>query len=369
MKRNRRAWLLGFIWVWVVILIAGWQGSLQAADTAINAQAGVPGHSYVYLFDEAASAFVFTFTHPELDATLWDVEVVEGSDPTEVWFTEHGADRLGKLVYTSTQDYVYQPYVVPVGSTPLNLVLDDGYAWFTAPGHNAIGRLDRATGATAEFIIPTSASYPADLDVAADGDVWFTERDAGQIAQLVVTSTLDYHIEEYQGPSYVGGKPYGIVNHITDTVYFAEMEKNDVVYADLGQDRWIVSSDPVYELDGPFNIVQATQGKIWATEYTGNGIGMANIGVTSAIIRHYPLSPANSRPHSLVLDNRGEVWFTQEGAGQLGHLIPGLTSDDILYYPLPVPNLNPRGIAMGESGEFWLVASRPYVVALPLVMR
>jgi streptogramin lyase len=368
MMRNRRVWGLGLIWVLVVLLIAGWQGSLRAADVDVHAQSGGPGSSYVYLFDKASSSFVFTFTHPLLNANLIDVKVVPGSDPTEVWFTEFGAARLGKLVYTDTQDYVYQPYAVSAGSAPLNLVLDGGYAWFTAPGRNAIGRVNRTTGAIDEFAIPTNASYPADLDAAGDGSIWFTERDAGQIAHLVVTSTVDYRVDEYQGPLMEDGRPYGldVIPGVDsgEIVFFSQPANSKITRFTPQEGKWLDISGQLIEQ--PFNVVAESVTVAWSTDRSGNGMDWFTYDTFFKGFQ-FEVTPENSDPYGLVLGSGGDVWFTQHLAGQLGRL--DQPSMDRSYFALPMDRVSPTGIAEDGRDGLWLLSNHLYNVFLPLVFK
>jgi virginiamycin B lyase len=359
---------LGVIWFLVVLMIAGWQGSLSAASMDHQAQSVGPGSSYVYLFDKASSSFVFTFTHPLMSANLMDIKVVPDSDPTEVWFTELGADRLGKLVYTDTQNYLYEPYAVPSGSDPLNLVLSDGYVWFTAPGRNTIGRVDRATGATAEFSIPTSNSSPADLDAAEDGSIWFTEREADQIARLVVTSTMDYRVDEYQGPLMAGGHPYGLdVIETGDSgviVFFSQPSNSKITRFTPQENKWLDISGQLIEQ--PFDVVVESATIAWSTDRSGNGMDWFTYDTFFKGLQ-FEVAPENSDPHSLVLGSGGDVWFTQFQAGQLGRLDqPAMT---LTYAPLPTEDLSPTGITDDGGGSLWILANHLYDIFLPVVFR
>jgi len=80
--------------------------------------------------------------------------------------------------------------------------------------------------------VPTANSYPADLDRAPDGSIWFTEMKANQIGRLVVTSTSNYSFVEYFSSTLAGGRPYGIVA-VGSSVYFAQTanDKSHAVYA------------------------------------------------------------------------------------------------------------------------------------------
>ncbi|MEE9616530.1 MAG: hypothetical protein V3T90_05945, partial [Anaerolineae bacterium] len=219
----------------VFTLILGSQAP-AGAGSAMPAVVSSGGESFVYRFDPDISSFVFTFTVPTGNANPWDVVVVSGAGHQEVWFTEAGADRIGRLTYTDTNDYAFREYTLTVGSRPLNLVSGGGFIWFTEAGGDRIGRLDPTTGQIDEFEV-TAGSYPADLDYASDGSIWLTEMMADQIARLVITSTDDYAVTPNSTASLSGGRPYGIVAAGT-SVYFAQTA-NDRVTCFTPPNSWV----------------------------------------------------------------------------------------------------------------------------------
>jgi virginiamycin B lyase len=323
------------------------------------------GESFVYRFDPDTSSFVFTFTIPTDNASPWDVVVVSGAGHEEVWFTEAGADRIGRLTYTDTNDYAFREYTLTVSSRPLNLVSGGGFIWFTEAGGDRIGRLDPTTGQIDEFEV-TAGSYPADLDYAPDGSIWFTEMMADQIARLVITSTDDYAVTEYSTSSLSGGRPYGIVVD-GKGVYFAQMV-NDRVTRFTPPDSWVHIHSLVSDVPNePYALVLDGSGRLWGTERAGNRVSEFVVG-TFPIVVPYSLTPTNSLPTSLVADANNHLWFTQWQAGQIGHLIPG-GNPQKNYYPMPLAGLTPTGIATDSAGSIWVLASRPYRIHLPVVIR
>lgn len=348
----------------VFVLVLGSQ-SPAGAGAAMPAVASSGGESFVYRFDPDISSFVFTFTVPADNANPWDVVVVSGAGHQEVWFTEAGADRVGRLTYTDTNDYAFQEYTLPVGSQPLNLVSGGGFIWFTEAGRDRIGRLDQTTGQIDEFEV-AAGSYPADLDYASDGSIWLTEMMADQIARLVITSTDDYAVTEYSTSSLSGSRPYGIVV-AGMSVYFAQTA-SDRVTRFTPPNSWVHIYSPVSGLpDEPYALVLDSSGQVWGTERAGNRISHYAYG-TFPIVIPYSLSPSGSLPTSLVEDADNHFWFTQWQAGQIGRLIPG-GSPHKDYFPMPLAGLAPTGIATDSAGNIWVVASRPYRVRLPVVIR
>jgi len=319
--------------------------------------AGEGGESFVHLFDPnegPEGRFVFTFTIPAENANPWDVEVVPGAGHQDIWFTEAGTDQIGRLVYTDTEDYEFRPYPLSEGSRPLNLAWGGGFIWFTAADGDYVGRLHPETGQIDEFEV-SPGSYPADLDIASDGSVWFTQMRADRIAHLVVTGTAatpDYAITEYHTPSLDGGSPYGIVV-VGQSIWFAQMA-NDLVTCFTPADGWVhiygfVPGVP----DEPHSLVVDGSGRVWGTERSGNRVSSFFFG-TFPIIGPHNLQPSDSLPTGIAVGPSDSLWFTQWGAGRIGRLTASFQKS---YYPLPSPGLGPTGIAIGSDGRVWVVSS------------
>mgnify|MGYP001128179723 CR=1 FL=1 len=339
-----------------------------------DAQAAMPhvtdsgGESFIYRFDPATSSFTFTFTIPTENANPWDV-VVAGRDQFDVWFTQSGIDRIGRLTYTDTQDYAFREYTLTVGSQPLNLELGKEFVWFTAAGGDYIGRLDPTTGQVDEFDV-AAGSYPADLDIAPDGSIWFTEMATDRLARMTVTSTYEYGITEYASPVTAAGRgwPYGVVV-VGDSVYFAHPRVlTDCVTRFTPPDSWIDITGFVGGIpDGPFKLTVNSRGQVWGTERAGNRISSFGYG-TMPIVTPYSLVPADSMPAGLAADADDHLWFTQRRMGQIGRLTPnGDPQKD--YYTLPLDGLEPTGVAVDGGGGIWVLAQRPHRVYLPVVVR
>jgi virginiamycin B lyase len=334
---------------------------------AIPTAGELGGDSYIYLFDSTISSFAFTFTVPTEGAEARDVTIVPGSGCQEVWFTEPGVDRVGRLVYTDTDTFAFQEYTLTAGSRPLNLAAGEGFIWFTEAGSNRIGRLEPTTGQVDEFDIPTADSHPADLDIASDGSIWFTEMIADRVAHLAVTSTIDYTFTEYAGPTMTSGRPYGIVVD-GNSIYIAQIH-NDRVTRFTPPDSWV---DIMFNLpgisipEGPYKLVRDSSGKIWGTERDGNRVSKFTYS-TFPVITSYSLTPSDSQPTGLAADANNHIWFAQSAVGRIGRLIPSPVQKD--YYPLPSPGLIPTGIASDNAGGIWILAQMPHQIYLPMILR
>jgi len=346
--------------------VSGEIGTVRAASQVQlwHQQGFPPGETFLYAVDRASGAFVFTYTLPTLNVGIGDIAVATQGGQQAVWFTQPSVDRLGMLVYTNTTQYLYREYTVTVGSYPLNLTTGNGYIWFTAPGRNQIGRLNPVDGHVDEFVVPTPNSYPANLALASDGSLWFTQMQADKIARLVITDTTDYVIHEYYTDTLSGGRPYGIAIS-GQSIWVAATATNKIIRF-TPPNSWVTPGTLV-SFDEPYALAAISGNDVWIAERRGNRITRFFIG-TFPVAAPYDLSPLHSLPTALVRDTQNQVWFTQSGAGRIGKLTP--TSPATLeYYPLPMQGLSPTSIATGNDSSIWVLAYRPHRIYLPLVLR
>jgi streptogramin lyase len=264
-------------------------GSQAPAGAAMPLVADSGGESFVFRFDPGASSFVFTFTVPTKNANPWDVVVVSDTGHLDVWFTEPGVDRIGRLTYTDTNHYAFREYTLTVSSRPLNLVSGGGFIWFTGAGRDYIGRLDPTTGHVDEFDVPTAASYPADLDVAFDGSIWFTEMAADQVGHLIATATGAYTVTEYASPITDAGQgwPDGIVV-VGSSVFFAHPRAiTDCVTRFTPPASWVhITGLTNGSPNEPHRLAVSSRNRVWGTERAGNAISSFGVGTMPIVNRH-----------------------------------------------------------------------------------
>jgi virginiamycin B lyase len=102
----------------------------------------------------------------------------------DVWFTENGANQIGRYNYNANH---FDEYPIPTpASAPLGITLGpDGNVWFTEYAGNKIGRITPA-GVVTEYTIPTAGSGPSSICLGPDGALYFTENITNKIGRLRV---------------------------------------------------------------------------------------------------------------------------------------------------------------------------------------
>src|SRR5207249_4859201 len=100
-----------------------------------------------------------------------------------LWFTESGADRIGRITPTGTiTEFGIPPlHLASPAASPQDIVLGpDGEMWFTDSYLNRIGHVNVVSGQITVFPTPSGTyecgpSCSGGITVGPDGNLWFTE--------------------------------------------------------------------------------------------------------------------------------------------------------------------------------------------------
>ncbi len=358
--------------VGVIVLLTSIQlaARVQAWPLGSTRLSTVPQSSFVFRFDSSTQTF-FTVTLPL--GSLPNSVVVSGTNPTHVWVAESGHDRLGHLVYTNTDDFVWTEY--PVTSTndsePFRVTIDGNYVWFTERGANRIGRLDATSRHIDEFYgngLSSNAGL-ADIKVAPDGRVWATEQWSNRLLQLTITSTADYAFHEYTHTFLIS--PFGLAIESNDAIWVAAPGAHRI--------GWFIPSDHSFvwsyvpnegaptELLYSFVSTGKPYSEVWFSDGSRDRLGSLFLGTLTVVEYFGPITRATG----IASEAPNVFWSTQQDEqGSVTRLIvTNALSAQIDSYRLPTSGLRPTGLAVASDHGVWVVAYLPFRVYLPVLLR
>lgn len=111
----------------------------------------------------------------------------------DLWFTESAANVIGRF-NPSTQKFDASIAVPTADSTPFAILLTpDKHIWFTERTGDKIATVE-GSGSVREFPIAQPESYPEDLALGSDGELWFTESQTGDLGRIDPASGKFGHI-------------------------------------------------------------------------------------------------------------------------------------------------------------------------------
>jgi virginiamycin B lyase len=105
----------------------------------------------------------------------------------------------------------------------------DGSVWISLFGTNKLGRVDTATGAMKEFVIPSDDARPRRIEVAPDGMVYYTDYARGYLGRLDPTTG---QFKQWPSPGGEKSAPYGIAYAPDGRIWYNESGIGDMVAFD-----------------------------------------------------------------------------------------------------------------------------------------
>jgi len=359
--------LLGAAIGLAAILAALQPGSRAFAEkTRVATVSAAPQSSFLYRFDPNTLGF---FTRTLTTGSLPMDVAVTGTAPVQVWVTLAGTNKIGRLVYTSTSQTAWKEYAVTstANSRPFQLALRGNEVWFTERGANRVGRLNALTGQIDEFFGNglSSNSGLAGIDLAPDGSIWLAGQSSNRLIRMVVTSTLNYSFQEY-APGNANG-PFAIAVESNSRIHFTAPVSDRVGFL-TPSTGFVVLAPPVPSGYYPSDIVwDPSHAATWFSQPHGNRIGLFFVGTLGIPTQFGPIT----RPVGLSQVSSNTLWATQQDSlGQLAKLVytpPSAVA--VTSTPLPTVGLYPTGVALAADGSVWLAAYASERLSLPLLLK
>jgi streptogramin lyase len=218
----------------------------------------------------------------------------------------------------------------------------DGNVWFTEAFANQIAVITSA-GAITEFKIPTANSLPLGIAAGPDGNLWFSEFNPGQIGRITTAGAVtEFAVPQFRQPSNITAGADG-------ALWFTASDNNNngsIVRVTTAGSFTTFTPPTSSNLGG---ITAGPDGALWFTETGANQIGRVT---TAGAFTEFPVPTAGSAPRGIVAGPDGALWFTEVSGNQIGRIAQNGT---ITESALPDPNSLPEGIAAGPDGALWFV--------------
>jgi streptogramin lyase len=252
----------------------------------------------------------FSFTEFPVSPDSAPFEIIAGP-ACDIWFGEtKGPNILGRIDPSGRfVEYSFDGLEnrAPGGMTKGPKGKD---IWFTESMNDKIAKIDRHGNLT-EFVLPDAGTFPQDITVGPDGNLWFT---AGFAATL-------------PGSEGAASK----IGRITPDGKIKEFALN-------------------FAEGAPHEIVTGPDGNLWFTRPLGNRIARIT---TEGVVTNFTVPTPNSRPDSITLGPDNALWFTERLADKIGRIT---TDGRFTEYPLPTfagGTRRPAGITTGPDGNIW----------------
>lgn len=250
-----------------------------------------------------------------------------------LWYTELLSGTVGRVTSTGT---VLRDITLTANGGALDIRRgpDGTSMWVTENFANKIARIfpsgGRACGidgganpdyCVVEYPVPTQDSGPGDINVGPDGNMWFTETNAGKIGRI----TPNGAITEFALPNR-NSRPEGIVTGPDGNLWFTMHDSNKI--GKMSPNGTLLAQYGGLTGAGPTNIIVGPDNALWFPEEFNPGPDPANLPpgnkigriTTTGALTEYTTPTDGSRPVIITRGADGNLWFTEVFTAQVGKL-------------------------------------------------
>jgi streptogramin lyase len=302
----------------------------------------------------------FTFAEFPVTAGSMPSELVTGP-ACDIWFSETaGPNIIGRIDEDGNfVEYGFGPLEnrAPGGMTQGPKGKD---IWFTEPLNNKIAKIDKH-GKLTEFVLPEPGTFPQDITVGPDDNLWFTagfaagapgsENAPPKIGRITRAGEItEFALSSAEGP------PHEITTGPDGNLWFTRPLGNRIgrITVDGLVTNFVVPT-PNSRPDG---ITSGPDGALWFTERLADKVGRLT---TAGLFTEVPLPPLAlgvRRPAFITAGPDRNVWITEISAKSIARITPGGV---VTEFPVP-SNATPVGITAGPDGDIWFTEPVPAIV-------
>ena len=265
-------------------------------------------------------------------------------------------------------DYCTELTLTKTG-TPMDNFPDDQRATFCG-GSDA-----KSTSFVKEYKIPTLCTQPLAIKVAPDGNVWFVESNAGQIAKFDPTSETFTEFENELWPEGARTMSWGMDYSSDGTMWYTDGSFDTIWRFDTISKTYDAISYPVSEEGSLPQKLAISGSNIIVNDFTGNKITFFDLSQNideitySSIVAPIP----NSFTGDFAIDSENNLWYTNwipDTTGLLlkfnieqykqdsylastGMDIPLENYFDVYDFPTGLSTAN--GLSVDENDNVWIV--------------
>ena len=270
---------------------------------------------------------------------------------------------------TMTEEEMLAELTTTKTGTPMDNFPDDQRATFCG-GSDA-----KSTSFVKEYQIPTLCTQPLAIKVAPDGNVWFVESNAGQIAKFDPTSETFTEFENELWPEGARTMSWGMDYSSDGTMWYTDGSFDTIWRFDTISKTYDAISYPVSEEGSLPQKLAISGSNIIVNDFTGNKITFFDLSQNideitySSIVAPIP----NSFTGDFAIDSENNLWYTNwipDTTGLLlkfnieqykqdsylastGMDIPLENYFDVYDFPTGLSTAN--GLSVDENDNVWIV--------------
>jgi virginiamycin B lyase len=239
----------------------------------------------------------------------------------------------------------FREYAVPAGDHPHDVApAADGTVWYTAQNSGDLGRLNPATGRVTRVPLG-NGSAPHGVIVGPDGAAWVTDSGLNAIVRV---DGQTQRVTRYPLPSSAADA----------NLNTAAFDGRGVLWF-TGQAGFYGRVDPrngrveAFEAPrgrGPYGIAATPDGTIYYASLAGNHIARIDVNTGKATVIEPPTRGQGAR--RVWSDSKGNIWVSEWNAGKLGRYDPAANAWK--EWTLPGSNSQAYAVYVDDRDIVWI---------------
>lgn len=270
-------------------------------------------------------------------------KIISGDTPFANPITLKSSDRSGIISVTPTSMTMpNQSISVAYDGKSINGATISAQAAGVPKSKIINARLEPFPTVVGIYPIPTSTSDPFGLTTGPDGNMWFTEGAAGNVAKVTPAG----QITEYPlGRS----RPWGVTTGpdgnlwVAATDYIVSVSTSGTVLTQYNVHDPLDGQHWATELSG---ITTGADGALWFGEYEH---GISRI-TTSGIVTRYTFPALNPGVSAVIAGPQDTIWTVEQSANRVASLS---MRGHLQEYTIPTPQTSTVDIVRGKKNDFW----------------
>jgi virginiamycin B lyase len=240
-------------------------------------------------------------------------------DSSFVWFTARKGNYIGRVQIATGNVKTFTGLTAESQPSGID-VAPDGSVWFTEMAADKIGRLVVTTTSNykvSEYLIPQFPPLPttsAPYGIVAEGNdrIWFAETVRNQLVRLqpsVYPFDPSGAFAQTGPPPKGGGVPWNLAYSTADgRLWFSELLGNRITLFNLSTLSMGLQYDVPTSNSRPYDLAADSGGRVWFSERSAGKLG-SFVLTSTATFAEYPVPVADAKPQGVAVDPHGKIWL------------------------------------------------------------
>ena len=234
-----------------------------------------------------------------------------------VWFTASYQGYVGQLDPRTgkVREYRWEDRRARDPHTP---VFDRaGILWFTVQQSNLIGRLDPRTGTTRFLDVPTANAVPYGMVIGADGAPYFCEFGSNKVGRVDPASMA---IREFLLPD--GARPRRIALAPDGTLYYSDYARGMLGHLDPRSGKVEEWASPGGAQSRPYGIACTADGRVWYSESGIRPNSLVRFDPATKKFASTPIPSGGGVVRNMVATPQGQLYLACSGVDRVAVAVP-----------------------------------------------